>query len=296
MIRSSSSAACARLPPSLGARGDGRDRRAAARPVSGDERRLRRDHRPAHRSGHRTDHRRSLWLLFGSVGFVLLIACANVANLVLARSARRRTEFSLRTALGASRVAAGPPGLTENLVLSLLGGAVGAAVRMGAAPWRSDALGRRCVAARGDDLQLDATRAAVPAGRGTRQRTARWVCCRRCSSRSAGRLTCSGKMARARSADAAGAGCIRDWSLPRSRLPSCCSRVRACSSAASSASRRPTRDSIRRTCCCCRSICQGPTTTREGRHVLHRGAAADSRPARGYRRRRRQRLLHPPTA
>ncbi len=68
---------------------------------------------------------RSLWLLFGSVGFVLLIACANVTNLVLARSARRRNELSLRTALGASRIRLIRQALTENLVLSLLAGTVG---------------------------------------------------------------------------------------------------------------------------------------------------------------------------
>jgi putative ABC transport system permease protein len=68
---------------------------------------------------------RSLWLLFGSVGFVLLIACANVASLVLARAAARRHEFSLRTSLGASKLRLVRQALTENLVLSALAGGAG---------------------------------------------------------------------------------------------------------------------------------------------------------------------------
>jgi predicted permease len=68
---------------------------------------------------------RSLWLLFGSVGFVLLIACTNVANLVLSRAVARRHEFSLRTSLGAGAGRLARQVLTESLVLALLAGAVG---------------------------------------------------------------------------------------------------------------------------------------------------------------------------
>jgi putative ABC transport system permease protein len=74
---------------------------------------------------------RALWMLFGSVGFVLLIACANVANLVLARASARRSEFSLRTALGASTSRLVRQALTENLVLSIFAGAVGLFIAWG---------------------------------------------------------------------------------------------------------------------------------------------------------------------
>jgi putative ABC transport system permease protein len=67
---------------------------------------------------------RSLWLLFGSVGCVLLIGCANVASLVLGRATARRHEFSLRTSLGAGRLRLVRQALTENLVLSMLAGTV----------------------------------------------------------------------------------------------------------------------------------------------------------------------------
>ena len=68
---------------------------------------------------------RALWLLFGSVGFVLLIACANVASLVLTRAAARRHEFSLRTSIGASKMRLTRQALTENLVLSVIAASVG---------------------------------------------------------------------------------------------------------------------------------------------------------------------------
>jgi predicted permease len=94
-----------------------------------------------------------LWLLFGAVTFVLLIACANVANLLLANAASRQKEIAIRSALGASRLRVIRQLFTESALLAFAGGAVGLLFSVWGVPLITRLLPREFP--RLDEIQMD---------------------------------------------------------------------------------------------------------------------------------------------